>query len=219
VDTYSGSCPVTITRHWTFRDADGNEETCTQTIIVTDTQAPVLSCSTTDVTVDCNSIPEPWDCTATDNCDGDVPVTMTEEVDKGTDCETGYTLTRTYTATDECGNTATAEQRIHVYGMKGMGEKGMMQSQVTTPILDVSVAPNPFRHETMIQFTTAARGHASVVIMDMLGHPVQTLMDADVDQGQTVKLEFNPGSASGALYFYRILLNGSEATGKIMYRP
>lgn len=31
-DEFSGIRPITVIRHWTFRDEAGNEETCTQTI-------------------------------------------------------------------------------------------------------------------------------------------------------------------------------------------
>jgi hypothetical protein len=216
-DEYSGSCPVTVTRHWTFKDVDGNQETCTQTIYVMDTQAPVLSCGSYEVTVDCNNIPEPSKCTASDNCDKDVAVNMAEEVTKG-DCGSGYTITRTYSATDDCGNTSTSVQVVHVTA-NGEEMPKISQAAAAAPISQVQVAPNPFRHETTIRFNTNVQGHATVVIMDMLGHQVATLLDADVDRNAEMKIEFKPQNESGGLFFYRITLNGSVATGKLMYRP
>src|SRR5690606_9267892 len=48
---------------------------------------------------------------ATDNCDTNVPVQFSEELIQGT-C--GFTLIRTWTATDDCGNMAIQSQRITV---------------------------------------------------------------------------------------------------------
>ncbi|MBS1547567.1 MAG: T9SS type A sorting domain-containing protein, partial [Bacteroidetes bacterium] len=218
-DEFSGSCPITVTRHWTFRDVDGNEETCMQTIYIEDTTAPVLSCGSSEITVDCNSIPEPEKCTATDNCGQEATVNMTEDVTKG-DCGSGYTITRTYVAMDECGNTAIATQVIHVTATGGEEPK-VMQAQAghMEPIGQVEAAPNPFRHESTIRFTCNAPGRATVVVMDMLGHQVATLMDAEVEKGDHVALEFKPQGESGGLFFYRITLNGAAYTGKLMFRP
>src|SRR5690606_1022754 len=159
-DEFSGSCPIIVTRHWTFRDVDGNEETSVQMIHIVDTQAPVLSCTDSEVTVNCDAIPGPFKCTATDNCSDDVQVTVSEASTKG-DCKSGFTLTRTYTATDDCGNTATAVQTIHVQESAQASTKMM----VATPhISHVMVAPNPFRHQSTIRFTSEVEGRAQVTI-------------------------------------------------------
>ena len=218
-DAYSGSCPTTVTRHWTFRDEAGNEETCIQTIHITDTQAPVFNCASSEVTVDCNSIPVPEKCGATDNCSNTVHLAMNEAITDG-DCESGYTITRTYTATDDCDNMATRLQTIHVTGTKDEIPKTAEESTAkSAPISEVQVSPNPFRHECTIRFTCNMGGRGSVVIMDMLGHQVTTLLDGELQKGADVTLEFNPQSDSGGLFFYRITVNGTVTTGKLMYRP
>ena len=52
------------------------------------------------------------DATASDNC-GTVEVTVMSETTAG-DCAGNYTITRTFTATDDCGNMNTAVQTITV---------------------------------------------------------------------------------------------------------
>jgi len=102
-----------ITRTWTATDACGNEASCVQTINFIDDEAPEIECHP-DLLVDCSLypdfIPHPE---AFDNCDEEVTVT---HVDEGTDegCEGSYVVMRTYSATDECGNTSTHSQRITV---------------------------------------------------------------------------------------------------------
>lgn len=217
-DEFGGICPITITRHWTFRNGDGNEETCTQTIYITDTQAPVLSCMPSEVTVYCHSIPVAEKCMATDNCAMDVAVGMSEESGNG-DCESGYTMTRTYSAMNACGNTATTTQLIHVIG-EGEANKMNPPATMDAVIIDkVLVSPNPFRPESTISFTSKAQGRATVIVVDLLGHDIATPFDSEVEKDARMAAEFKPASTSGGLFFLRIILNGKAVTGKIMYRP
>src|SRR5688500_14283528 len=101
-----------IVREWTATDACGNIVTETQTITVTDTEAPVLVGVPADQTVDCNAIPAPATVTATDNCDTNVPVTYTET--SNTVVDGCGQIVREWTATDACGNNITETQTITV---------------------------------------------------------------------------------------------------------
>ncbi|HMN05989.1 MAG TPA: T9SS type A sorting domain-containing protein, partial [Flavobacteriales bacterium] len=133
VDWFSGTCPVTVTRHWTFRDVNGNEETCDQTIIIQDTQAPELMNVPDDVTVVCGNVPEwPKNVWAAD-CKEDVPVIITDVVVPG-ESEGTYTVVRTFRATDACGNTAQATQVITVVGCKDECEAPIIISCAPTVI-------------------------------------------------------------------------------------
>jgi hypothetical protein len=110
----NGNCPsnYTLTRTWTAVDACGNTSSKTQTITVQDTQAPVLSAAPADVTVECNAVPAAATLTATDNCDA--PTVTYTEVRTNGNCPSSYTLTRTWTAVDACGNTSSKTQTITV---------------------------------------------------------------------------------------------------------
>jgi hypothetical protein len=118
-DVPSGSCPKTITRTYRATDGSGNQATCTQTITVRDTTAPSITCPP-PVTVQCAADvpPNATDLTrlvsqggsASDNCS--VPtVTFVRDVPSGS-CP--KTITRTYRATDSCGNSTTCTQTITV---------------------------------------------------------------------------------------------------------
>ena len=115
-ETLSGSCPQTITRTWTAADACGNTVTGTQTVTVEDTTAPVLSGVPVDTTVSCDAIPDPPEVTATDTCDSEVVVefneTRTNPEDLCSSPPLREKITRTWTTTDNCGNTTTATQTI-----------------------------------------------------------------------------------------------------------
>jgi hypothetical protein len=82
-------------------------------VTVIDTTEPGLIGVPGDITVECDSIPEPATPTAIDNCDPDPTVEFFEARIDGP-CEDIYTLTRTWTATDSCDNASSGMQVIMV---------------------------------------------------------------------------------------------------------
>ncbi|MEZ0006593.1 gliding motility-associated-like protein [Flavobacterium sp. 28YEA47A] len=112
----NGSCAgnYTLTRKWTATDLCGNTAEYTQTVTVTDTQAPVFAGTlpAASITASCGNIPAAATLTATDAC-GSATVTFAETRTNGS-CAGNYTLTRKWTATDLCGNTAVHTQVVTV---------------------------------------------------------------------------------------------------------
>jgi putative flippase GtrA len=116
IDTVTpGTCAnsYVITRTWTFTDACANSSTATQTITVSDDIAPVIAELPAASTISCPATPEFAVATATDNCTG-VVVLTSEDVTTPGQCAGSYSITRTWTAVDVCGNTTTASQTINV---------------------------------------------------------------------------------------------------------
>jgi len=113
-EVVSGNCVgnYTITRTFTATDDCGNSSTATQTITVQDTTAPEFTSVPADYTVECSDEMPMDDAMATDNC-GEVTIDVTSETTAGA-CAGDYTITRTFTATDDCGNSSTATQTITV---------------------------------------------------------------------------------------------------------
>ena len=71
--------------------------------------APILTIPA-DYTVECDDSMPMADASATDNC-GQVNIEEVQEVIQG-DCAGTHTITRAFTATDECGNSTSATQTI-----------------------------------------------------------------------------------------------------------
>ncbi|MEZ4949328.1 MAG: SdrD B-like domain-containing protein [Saprospiraceae bacterium] len=115
-ETITGSnCATGITyrRTWTATDDCGNQTTRTQRIVIRDNEAPVLSGVPSNITINCvHHLPPPANVVATDNCG--TPDLVFDEVVSGTDCALGISYTRTWTATDACGNVSSASQVITV---------------------------------------------------------------------------------------------------------
>ena len=111
--TTAGACAgdYVITRTFTATDDCGNATSATQTITIIDTTAPELTIPS-DYTAECSD-EHPMDAaTATDNC-GEVVITV-EEVTTAGACAGDYVITRTFTATDDCGNATSATQTITI---------------------------------------------------------------------------------------------------------
>ena len=113
----AGTCAdeETISRAWQATDECGNSSVCTQTITIADTTAPVITCPA-NVTVECDESTSPTNtvaATATDNCSTNISITYTDSSAAGT-CADEETISRSWQATDECGNSSVCTQTITV---------------------------------------------------------------------------------------------------------
>ena len=110
------TCPnrFKLTRTWTASDACGNTAQYVQIVNVKDTIPPTMNFNPPHMTlVSCASeIPEAPYVYAEDNClDINQPAkVILKEVKSDSTCPNKFKLTRTWTATDACGNTATISQ-------------------------------------------------------------------------------------------------------------
>ncbi len=113
--TTPGDCAgeYNVTRTWTATDACGNSSQASQTINVIDTDAPVIAELPAPSTINCPAEPVFATATATDTCGSDFTLTYADVTTPG-DCAGEYSVTRTWTATDACGNASTASQTINV---------------------------------------------------------------------------------------------------------
>ncbi len=112
----AGDCDhsYTLRRIWKVVDACGNELEEIQTISVTDEEGPELVNVPQDISVNPANgemVPAPENVSANDNCT-DTPTVELEESSETDGCQT--IITRTWTATDECGNESSDRQIITV---------------------------------------------------------------------------------------------------------
>src|SRR4030095_15467131 len=108
--TTNGTCAneYIVTRTFIATDACGNTATAQQVFTVTDNTPPVFTSVPAAQTIECPLTPTFGTPTATDAC-GLVSITNSDATTNGT-CANEYIVTRTFIATDACGNTATAQQ-------------------------------------------------------------------------------------------------------------
>ena len=111
----------TYTNTWTVKDDCGNTATTfTQVITIEDTIVPLFTgVLPQNITVSCDALPEVAEMTASDNCNGNLPIVFSEtKSDIQNGCPSNYTLTRTWKTSDCGGNTASYTQIITVRDTK-----------------------------------------------------------------------------------------------------
>ena len=105
-----------LTRTWYVQDRCGNIGQDTQTITVTDNTAPVGSVMDASVAcADYDAATEYGSTMESDNCDSEVAVSWENTNVIPGDGAGCYTVERTYTWVDDCGNESTAVQTITVF--------------------------------------------------------------------------------------------------------
>lgn len=129
--TTDGACigEYSITRTWTAVDACGNTATASQTINVQDTIPPVIEELPEETTIDCLEAPEFAQAIVSDSCSS--PILTFEDVTTNGACLGSYTVTRTWTAIDACGNTSTANQIINIEDATPPSLDGNLEPEIT----------------------------------------------------------------------------------------
>ena len=107
-----------MVRTWTATDACGNSSTASETIHVLDNTAPVFNSVPAPSTINCPATPVFAVPTAVDACGSTFNITHIDVTTPGP-CAGKYSVTRTWTATDGCGNSSTISQTIHVQDVTG----------------------------------------------------------------------------------------------------
>jgi len=109
------TCPETIVRTYSVTDDCGNSINVTHTIIVNDDIAPTAS-NPLPINVQCLADVPPVDVSVVtdeaDNCTANPTVAFVSEVSNGQTCP--EIITRTYSVTDDCGNSINVTQTITV---------------------------------------------------------------------------------------------------------
>ena len=71
--------------------------------------------------------------------------------------------------------------------------------------------PNPFNPTTTIQLTMGETGHASLVVYNVLGQPVATLIDAMLERGEH-QVTFDASALPSGRYMYTLAAGGQRLT-------
>ena len=111
-DTNGMGCAGSVVRTYTATDDCGNVTMATATFTINDNEPPVFTDVPGTPDVDCDEVPDFIEPTAEDNC-GNVTLTFVQ-TESGDLCDLGFARKRVWTATDDCGNTATVETVIWI---------------------------------------------------------------------------------------------------------
>ena len=144
-DTLPGACPgdYIVTRHFEATDACGNVSMTSQTVIFIDTVAPEFDFVPGPVTIQCDeSLPTDLP-TATDDCSGPVSIAVSSVDSVQGACPQSWEVTRTFLATDACGNEQQTSQIVTI-------------EDTTAPEIDASTVPEDAFFSCAVEHPTCA---------------------------------------------------------------
>jgi len=75
--------------------------------------------------------------------------------------------------------------------------------------------PNPFNPTTNIKFDVARLGDVKIVVYDVMGREVQTLVNESLKPG-TYEASFDASSLNSGVYFYKLITDGFTETKKML---
>jgi hypothetical protein len=110
-ETSSGTCPITLVRTYSIADACGNVSSVSQTIVIEDIVAPVLIGQGASAVITEPAQPVFTTPTVSDNFDANPTVVIADVTVTSTGSKT---ITRTWTASDACGNSSSVSQSITI---------------------------------------------------------------------------------------------------------
>ena len=132
----------TYTNSWNFTDACGRTiANYVQIITLFDDVPPVFEATPNDITINCSDTPAFIQPSVTDTCSLGINVTFNDVTTNGS-CDGDYTITRTWTATDDCGNASTANQTIFVQDTTAPNLESTLDSELTLTCELPPIAPS-----------------------------------------------------------------------------
>lgn len=169
--TTPGTCPGTYrrTKTWKAQDDCGNMSgTVSQTIMVVDTTAPTISALPGPTTIQCPAVPSFATPTASDACDASVALTFNDVTTPGS-CPGTSSVTRTWTATDDCGNSATATQTINVIDntapvLAGVPASITIECGTAIPLAPTVTATDSCDSTVPVRFNQTSMGSCPTVV-------------------------------------------------------
>lgn len=117
------------------RDSHGATKSTTVSIGVENASSPNFDTEPVDAIVLSDAVPEPETIRAYDQLGHEVPVTF-EEIREEGNCPNSYILYRTWSASDDCGNTSTFPQTITVVPAFNMTDKDYCVKSINAATYD-----------------------------------------------------------------------------------
>ncbi|MEY4964191.1 MAG: hypothetical protein RLZZ323_1510, partial [Bacteroidota bacterium] len=196
-----GNCAgsYSIIRTWTATDACGNSSAASQTFVVEDKIAPVIANLPAPTTISCPNTPVFAFASATDECGSDFSLTFNDVRTEG-NCIGSYSITRTWTATDTCGNNSTASQTIAV-------------EDKTAPIIANLPAPTTINYPNTPEFVQATATDECSPNLDLTFKDVRT--DGNTINSYSITRTWTAIDACGNSATASQIINVENKTGPI----
>ena len=101
----------------------------------------------------------------------------------------------------------------HEKGCAAIGDE--LESEVVARFWLGPGCPNPFYSATTVQFAVPDRSHVKVIVYDVAGREIATLVNCEVDPGRHEVL-FDSGRLASGIYFCQMVAPGYVGTRKLV---
>lgn len=208
-ESVSGSCPKIITRMWEIMDNCGNLTFSTQTITILDTEAPTFTDFPADENYTCNDeVPTAVTPTVFDNCTVNITPTMTEEI-TGECPDEDMTITRTWTAVDDCGNIATAMQTLTFSNTNSI-------DQINGFEFSLIINPNPVSNILSISVDSDSNRAIEMIIYNSIGQVIIN-SNENIQSGEN-KISLSVIDLETGVYFIKLINTSHTITKSFIKR-
>lgn len=208
-DAVAGNCPTVISRTWTAVDNNGNtSDPCVQTITVEDTTPPEITCPDDIMVLEGESTDpsETGEATAKDNCDSAPEITYLD------DSSEEEFITRTWTATDSCGNSSECEQIITINPATDINDGNWRA--IPEEFALAQNWPNPFNPSTNIELALPTASEWNLTIYNIAGQKVESF--SGHHEAGYVTISWNAKNQSSGVYFYKVIAGEFSSTRKML---
>ena len=204
--TVNLTCGYQFIRTWTATDACGNSTIATQTVTVSDFNAPELSNYPADLVLNCGqTAPNAPTITASDACQGDLAVVFEETTASSAPCSE---ITRTWCVSDCAGNETCHIQTItfvEPIQQQNTPEKGSTNLAVY----------RSSRDQLTINSNVGKSGNWRLDVFDLTGRLVQPVYSGYIETGVAMPFTVDPSQFSDELYFIRLTNGETTVTKKV----
>ncbi|MEN8250996.1 MAG: T9SS type A sorting domain-containing protein, partial [Bacteroidota bacterium] len=153
------------------------------------------------------------------SCDGAVSVALTEVVSDSTS-PFYFTLTRTWTASDTCGNIVSDSMVIEVNDTLYPAGSGMTHvSDPDNVIKYLKVSPNPLVNFTNVEFSLYKDEYVIMELYNHTGVKLETIYNGNVAAGSSISLALTPDASLGTgMYLLVLRTNHDIKTRRIILK-
>ncbi|TVR41317.1 MAG: T9SS C-terminal target domain-containing protein, partial [Cryomorphaceae bacterium] len=130
--------------------------------------------------------------------------------------ECDYTITRIWTATDDCGNTATTMQVITVQPGEESDAAPFDAVDVTNGDILLTAFPNPMVSEANVRFAIPYESRVRIEIYNLEGKMMEGLFEGRVPAEQEYLLPLNVSSFNQGMYLCKLVTERETKVEKLI---
>ncbi len=104
---------------------------------------------------------------------------------------------------------------IFIRAIVGVYGTGVSESNLSYPFRLMQNSPNPVKDRTRITFSIPVSGHVELVLYDISGRKIKTLLSGDLEKGLHT-VDVSTAGLRNGIYFYTLRANGKVETRKMM---